>query len=60
VIERKVTIAAEREAEKAFKKVETKAAMGDHEKAQKSFDENRERLKAERIAREAALKAMGK
>jgi hypothetical protein len=60
MIKRKVTTAAEREAEKVFKKVETKAAMGDHEKAQKSFGENRERLKAERIAREAALKATGK
>jgi hypothetical protein len=58
--ERKVTTAAEREAEKAFKKVETKTAMRDHEKAQKSFDENRERLKAERIARETVPKAKGK
>ena len=60
MIKRKVTTAAEREAEKVFKKVETKTAMGEHEKAQKSFDENRERLKAERIAREAVLKPKGK
>ena len=60
MIERKLTTAAQREAEKAFKKVETKTAMGDHEKAQKSFDENRERLKAERIAREGVLKTKGK
>lgn len=61
MIERKLTTAAEREAQKAFKKVETKRAMGDHEKAQKSFDENRERLKAERLAREAkGSKAEGK
>ena len=57
---RKVTTAAEREAEKAFKKVDPKTAMGDHEKAQKSFDENRRRLKAERLAREAGPKAKGK
>jgi hypothetical protein len=57
---RKVTTAAEREAEKAFKKVDPKTAMGDHQKAQKSFDENRQRLKAERLAREAGLKAKGK
>jgi hypothetical protein len=56
MMKRKVTT-AEREAEKAFKKVETKTAIGEHEKAQKSFDENRERLKAERIAREAVPKA---
>ena len=57
---RKVTTAAEREAEKAFKKVDPKTAKGDHQKAQKSFDENRQRLKAERLAREAGLKAKGK
>ncbi len=60
MIERKLTTAAQREAEKAFKKVETRTAMGDHEEAQKSFDENRERLKAERIAREGVLKTKGK
>ncbi|MBR1237728.1 hypothetical protein JQ611_37535 [Bradyrhizobium sp. AUGA SZCCT0182] len=59
-MKRKITTAAEREAEKAFKKVETKTATSEHEKAKKSFDENRERLKAERIAREAGLKAKGK
>ncbi|MBR1157291.1 hypothetical protein [Bradyrhizobium sp. JYMT SZCCT0428] len=56
-MKRKVTTDAEREAEKAFKKVETKTATSEHEKAKKSFDENRERLKAERIAREAGPKA---
>jgi hypothetical protein len=34
--------------------------MTDHEKAQKTFNDNRERLKAERLAREAAEKAKGK
>jgi len=58
--ERKVTTPAEREARKAFRQVEAAKAMTDHEKAQKTFNDNRERLKAERLAREAAeLKAKG-
>jgi hypothetical protein len=60
MMKQKVTTTAEREAEKAFKKVETKTALSDQDRAQKAFDENRERLKAERIAREAVLKAKGK
>ena len=44
---------AEREASKAFKAVEGKQAMGDYAKSQKALHENRERLKAERLAREA-------
>jgi len=32
----------------------------EREAAQKAFNENRERLKAERLAREAGLKAKGK
>jgi hypothetical protein len=52
----KVATAAEREARKAFKKVEAKVAMSDHQKAQKAFHENRERLKALRLARDAELK----
>jgi hypothetical protein len=43
----------EREARKAFRQVEAEMAMTDHESAQKAFNENRERLKAERPAREA-------
>jgi hypothetical protein len=59
--EPKVTTPAEREARKVFREVEAEAAMTDHEKAQKAFHENRERLKAERLEREAAeLKAKGK
>jgi hypothetical protein len=34
--------------------------MTEHEIAQKAFSNNRERLKAERLAREAAEKAKGK
>jgi len=50
----KVMTWEQRVARKAFREVEAKKAMTDHEKAQKSFNENRERLKAERLAREAA------
>ena len=45
---------AERDAHKAFRQVDAKTAMTEHEIAQKAFSSNRERLKAERLAREAA------
>ena len=45
---------AEREARKAFRQVDAEKAMTEHEIAQKAFSANRERLKAERLAREAA------
>jgi hypothetical protein len=45
---------AEREARKAFRQLDAEKAMTEHEKAQKAFSANRERLKAERLAREAA------
>ena len=45
---------AEREARKAFRQVD---AMTENEIAQRAFSANRERLKAERLAREAGLKA---
>lgn len=55
---RKVLTPAQREARKVFRAAEAKKALSDHEKAQKAFDENRERLKTERLVREAeALKA---
>ena len=44
---------AERDAHKAFRQVDAKKAMTEHEIAQKAFSNNRERLKAERLAREA-------
>ena len=56
-VRRKMTTPAEREAHKAFREVMTGNAMTDYEKAQKSFHENRERLKAERLVREAEAKA---
>ena len=45
---------AEREALKAFRQVEAEKAMSEYEIAQEAFSKNRERLKAERLAREAA------
>ena len=45
---------AEREARRAFRDVDAKTAMSEHEIAQAAFSKNRERLKAERLAREAA------
>ena len=54
---RRVITSAEREALKVFKPVVTEKTVTEHEKAQKTFHENRERLKALRLAREAAEKA---
>jgi hypothetical protein len=51
--ERKMTTPAEREARKAFKDAEAAKAMTEYERAQKAFHENRERLRALRLAREA-------
>ena len=45
---------AEREALKAFRQVDAKKAMTEHDIAQEAFSNNREGLKAERLAREAA------
>jgi hypothetical protein len=45
---------AEREARKAFRQLDAKTAITEHEIAQKAFSANRERLRAERLTREAA------
>jgi hypothetical protein len=45
---------AERDARKAFRQVDAKKAISEHEITQKAFHANRERLKAERLTREAA------
>jgi hypothetical protein len=50
--ERKVPTAAQREAHKAFKEADAKVAMSEYERTQQAFHANRERLKAERLARE--------
>jgi hypothetical protein len=44
---------AKREANKVFKQAKTQKPMNDYAKDQHSINENRERLKAERLAREA-------
>ena len=54
----KLITKAEREAQKAFRKDDAKKAMTEHEIAQKAFSTNRERLKAERLAREAVTGPM--
>jgi hypothetical protein len=51
---------AKREADKAFKPVTTQKPMNDYAKDQHSQSENRERLKAERLAREAESKELPK
>lgn len=58
-LNRPATTPAEREALKVFGQVKTEKAVSEHEKAQKAFHENRERLKALRLAREAAEEAKG-
>jgi hypothetical protein len=50
--ERKVITPAQREARKLFREADAAKAMTEHERAQKAFHENRERLKALRLARE--------
>ena len=52
--ERKVITPAEREARKLFREADAVKAMTEHERAQKAFQDNRERLKALRLARETA------
>lgn len=54
LIEPKTLTRAEREARKAFAAQEAEKALSEYESAQRAFHANRERLKAERLAREAA------
>jgi hypothetical protein len=51
---RKPLTPEQRQARDASRRIEAEKAMRDHEAAQKAFYENRERLRAERLAREAA------
>ncbi|MVT70425.1 hypothetical protein GPL21_35715 [Bradyrhizobium pachyrhizi] len=51
--DRRAPTATEREANKVFKTVRPTEAMTDYAKAQKAVHDNRERLKVERLAREA-------
>ncbi|QOZ51672.1 hypothetical protein [Bradyrhizobium sp. CCBAU 53338] len=45
-----------READEAFKTIGNVKPMTDYAKAEQSFHDNRKRLKAERLAREAAAR----
>jgi DNA-directed RNA polymerase alpha subunit len=45
---------------KAFRDLEAQEAMAEHERTQTAFNDNRERLRSERLAREAADPAGGK
>ncbi|MHC4047533.1 hypothetical protein [Bradyrhizobium sp. 23AC] len=56
---RRMPTAAEREAQKAFRDTGAKAPVSEHERDQQAFHANRERLKAERLAREAASTESG-
>ncbi|MCC8940373.1 hypothetical protein H8A99_28935 [Bradyrhizobium sp. Arg68] len=55
ISDRRTPTAAEREALKVFRDT-VKAPVSEHERAQQAFHANRERLKAERMARAAAAK----
>jgi len=45
-----------RQANDAFKEAKSEKPINDYAKAQQSIDENRERLKAERLAREVSAR----
>jgi hypothetical protein len=49
--------AAQREAQRVFKETDAKVAMSEYERIQAAFHANREKLKAERLAREAEAAA---
>jgi hypothetical protein len=51
--DRKIITPAERGARKLFRETDAAKAMTEHERAQRAFHENRECLKALRLAREA-------
>lgn len=55
----KTLTSEERKARNAARRADAEQAMREHEAAQKAFHENRERLKAMRLAREQAARAAG-
>lgn len=57
--DRRTPTAAEREARKVFRDTRPKAPVSEHARDQQAFHANRERLKAERMAREAAAANSG-
>lgn len=60
MIRNKVNDRHVREANDAFKATGQARPLTDYAKAERSFQENRERLKAERLAREAGAKDASK
>ncbi|SIO56421.1 hypothetical protein SAMN05443247_08276 [Bradyrhizobium erythrophlei] len=56
ISERRMPTAAEREARKIFRDPDAKVVLSEYERAQQALHANRERLKAERLAREDASK----
>jgi hypothetical protein len=55
----KILTSEERKARDAQRRADAEQAMREHEAAQKAFYENRERLRALRLAREAASGSAG-
>jgi hypothetical protein len=53
----RILTSEERKARDAARRSDAEQAMLEHDAAQKAFHANRERLKAERLAREAGQKA---
>ena len=51
---------AQREAQDAFKRKDVDKVLTENAQAERAFHENRERLKAERIAREAEARLTAK
>jgi len=60
MIKNEANTRSRREANKAFKATGKEKLMTEYAKTAQSFHENRERLKAERLAREAAVKDSAK
>jgi len=54
----RILTSEERKARDAQRRADAEQAMREHEAAQKAFYKNRERLRAERLAREAAPPAI--
>ncbi len=56
----KILTSEERKARDAARRADAEQAMREHQAAQKAFYDNRERLKALRLAREAASRPAGR
>jgi hypothetical protein len=58
--QKKTTSGSSQAERKAFRDLDAQEAMAEHEQTQAAFNDNRERLRSERLAREAADPAGGK